>query len=64
MDKKKKEKIINLCKEIASDAEQDITEFEGKPFNGKTVSVLFGNQAAAISALANLIEAIVTDKED
>ncbi len=54
-----KNKIMRVCKEIASDMENDAKEFDGKPFNGKIVAEYFGNQGAAIAALANIIEALV-----
>ena len=51
-----------VLKEIASDMEADAKNFDGKPFNGKTVATYFGNQGAAISALAKIIETLLPDE--
>ena len=37
----------------------DAENFDGRPFNGKTVAEYFGNQGAAISALANIVKSIL-----
>ena len=34
----------------------DAKNFDGRPFNGKTVAEYFGNQGAAIAALADMIK--------
>ena len=39
----------------------DAKNFDGKPFNGKTVAEYFGNQGAAIVALANIVKSILAD---
>ena len=49
------EKQIKVLGMIAKDMEDDVREFEGKPFTGKNVSEFFGKQAAAIQALANIM---------
>ncbi len=54
---------IKVCKTIDSDMETDARDFDGKPFNGKVVAEYFGNQGAAISALANLIERLLKEIE-
>jgi len=46
---------------IAKDMEDDARNFDGRPFNGKTVAEYFGNQGAAIAALANILKSILTD---
>ena len=48
-----------VCREIAKDMEADMNEFEGKPFIGSNVATMFGRQAAAIAALALLIEKLL-----
>lgn len=53
------EKKIKILETIAADMEQDAKDFDGKPFNGKTVAEYFGNQGAAIAALANIIKSIL-----
>lgn len=41
---------------IADDMRNDAIHFDGQPFTGKTVAEYFGNQGAAIAALANLMK--------
>lgn len=52
MDDNKKIKVLEM---IADDMKNDAVKFDGQPFNGKTVATYFGNQGAAIAALANII---------
>ena len=47
-----KERISEVMQMVADDMEADVKAFEGKPFNGRTVAEFFGNQAAAIRAVA------------
>ena len=54
-----KEKLINTLEMIARDMKNDASNFDGKPFTGKTVAEYFGYQGAAIAALANIIKAII-----
>ena len=56
MSKKKEIEVLGI---IADDMKNDAKEFDGKPFNGKTVATYFGNQGAAIAALANIIKSIL-----
>ena len=44
---------------IAEDMKNDAKNFDGRPFNGKIVAEYFGNQGAAIAALANIIKSIL-----
>ena len=46
---------------IAEDMEKDAANFDGRPFDGKTVAEYFGNHGAAIAALADIMRAILTD---
>ncbi|MCP4651095.1 MAG: hypothetical protein GY853_13590 [PVC group bacterium] len=55
------DKRIKVLKMIAVDMKNDAKKFDGRPFNGKTVAEYFGNQGAAISALAKIIESILND---
>lgn len=50
--------LIRVCECVALDMENDAKEFDGKPFDGKTVATYFGNQGAAIAALADVIKEI------
>ncbi len=56
-----KEKQIKLLEKIAKDMENDAKEFDGRPFNGRTVGEYFGNHGAAIAALAKIIKATLED---
>jgi len=53
---------IPICEMIAEDAKNDATNFDGKPFNGKTVAEYFGNHGAAIASLADLIKSLIEEK--
>ena len=57
-------KQIKILKMIASDMEEDAKNFDGQPFNGKTVAEYFGNQGAAIAALARIVETALIEKEN
>ena len=52
-------KSINTLKLIAEDMKRDAKEFDGKPFNGKTVAAYFGYQGAAIAALAKTLKLVI-----
>ena len=58
-------KRIKVLEMIAADMKNDAKNLDGCPFNGKTVGGYFGNQGAAISALANIMKSILeqTKKE-
>lgn len=49
-----------VCRLIVDDMANDAKNFEGQPFTGKTVAAYFGNQGAAIAALANIVEKILS----
>ena len=53
-----------VLKMIAEDMRNDAKNFDGKPFNGKTVATYFGHQGAAIASLANIMESIINEMED
>ena len=61
MDEAKLSKRIKVMQIISEDMEKDAKDFNGKPFNGKTVGEYFGNQGAAIAALADNIKRILED---
>ena len=54
-------KLIKTLGMIATDMKNDAKNFDGKPFNGRTVAEYFGNQGAAISALARIVASIVKE---
>lgn len=62
MDATKIKKCRDVLSEIAKDMENDAAEFDGKPFNGRTVATYFGNQGAAIAALANIIITLLPEQ--
>ena len=51
-----KEKMIKILEMISADMKSDAENFDGRPFNGKTVAEYFGNQGAAIAALADIVK--------
>ena len=48
-------KMIEVLKMVADDVRNDATDFDGKPFTGKTVGEYMGNHGAAIAAVANVL---------
>lgn len=56
-----KQKIIGVMKMVAEDVKNDATNFEGKPFTGKTMAEYMGNHGAAIAAVANAIKELLND---
>jgi len=57
----KKDKAIKILETIAEDMKNDAADFDGKPFTGRIVAEYFGNQGAAIAALANIIKSTLID---
>jgi hypothetical protein len=62
MEKEKIDKIIKVMDMVSEDMSNDAKNFEGKEFNGRNVAVYFGNQGAAISAVARALKSILEDK--
>ena len=62
MKQDKLKKSIEILEMIQKDMENDAKEFDGKPFDGKTVAEYFGNQGAAIAALARIVASIVKEE--
>ena len=50
-----------ILKMIADDMEKDAEDFDGKPFNGKTVATYFGYQEAAIASLARIMQTMIDE---
>ncbi len=48
---------------IAEDMKNDAKDLDGQPFNGRTVAEYFGRQGAAIAALAQIIETMLSNKK-
>jgi len=55
-----KKEILNA---IAQDMEDDAKNFEGQPFTGRIVAAYFGNQGAAIAALAKIMKELLPKEE-
>lgn len=54
-----KEKQMKILDMIAEDMKNDAKNFDGKPFNGRTIAEYFGNQGAAIAALAKILKEVI-----
>ena len=52
----KEAKMLEVLEMVKTDMKADAEHFDGQPFDGKTVAKYFGNQGAAIAALANIIK--------
>lgn len=50
---------IKVLEAIALDVKNDAENFDGQPFNGKTVAEYFGNHGAAIDALSRIMVSIL-----
>lgn len=57
-----KDKMIGVLKLVQEDVENDAKNFDGKPFNGRTVAEYFGNHGAAIQAIAKILQAILKEQ--
>ncbi len=58
-----KERVIEVLKMIIEDQKNDAKHFEGQPFNGRTVAEYFGNQGAAIAALADIVRELIEEEK-
>ena len=59
MTKAEGDRAVVICQTVAENMKEDAQRFDGRPFNGQTVAQYFGNQGAAISALANVLRALL-----
>jgi hypothetical protein len=48
--------IISVMRLVQGDARREVTENDGKPFDGRTVGTQFGNVAGEIVAIARAVE--------
>ena len=53
----------NVLEMIARDMKNDAKEFDGRPFNGRTVAEYLGNLGAAIAALADIVKSLLEEKD-
>ena len=61
--REKDAKRSEVLEMISTDMQNDAAAFDGHPFDGKTIAEYFGNQGAAISALAKIIKSILEQIE-
>ena len=54
---------IEVLEMVAADMKNDAANFDGRPFNGRTVAEYFGNQGAAIATLANIVQSILEENK-
>jgi len=57
-------KVIAILTMIRADLKSDLNWAEGRELTGKTVATMFGRQAAAIDAIANILTGILKGEED
>ena len=55
--------VSEVLDKIAKDMEDDATNFDGRPFDGRTVAQYFGYQAAAISVLDKYLKEHIEKEE-
>jgi len=63
MTRERLDRMLYVLDEMQKDVEQDVRAFEGRPFNGRTVSEYFGNQAACIATLAKMMRTVLEETE-
>lgn len=54
---------IKVLEMIAKDMKEDAKNFDGQPFDGKTVATYFGYHGAAIASLADIIKSILKERK-
>ena len=59
MNEEKRKKMIEVMAMVMDDVEKDATDFDGKPFTGKTMAEYMGNHGAAIKAIASAVKNIL-----
>jgi len=59
-----KSRIREVLAEIKADMEADAKNFDGQPFIGRTVAQYFGNQGAAIAALATILDEVIRERHE
>lgn len=57
-------RLKEICDQVAEDVKNDAANFDGKPFNGKTVAEYLGYHGAAIAALANVLKTMIEHTEN
>ncbi len=54
---------IKVLEMVIRDVEKDAKEFDGKPFNGRTVAQYFGYHGAAIVAVTKILKKLIEQEE-
>ena len=62
MDEEKRLNMIKICGRIAQDVENDASDFDGKPFTGKTMAEYMGNHGAAIQGLSRILAEVLKER--
>jgi len=57
-------KILEVLNMIIADCSQDVKDFDGREFNGKTLGELHGILEAKIEALANIVKKLAEKVEE
>ena len=63
MEQQLKDRLLKICEDVSTDVKNDATDFDGKPFTGKTMGEYMGYHGAAISALADVLKEILNDNK-
>lgn len=64
MDEKRRQKRLEVARQIAIDAEQDAIKLDGRPFNGKEVAESMGEILAQVHALSNIVVSMLEEQEN
>lgn len=60
----KDDRRIEVLEMIATDMKNDAKNLDGQPFNGKSIGKCFGQQGAAITALAVIVKSILEQTKE
>jgi hypothetical protein len=52
---------LEVLEMIIDDMENDVKEFDGAPFNGRTLATIHGNLCATIQVLAKILKAHIEE---
>lgn len=55
------EKILKALEMISNNQAEDAKNFDGQPFNGRTVATYLGYLGAAIASLADILAVVVKE---
>lgn len=60
----KEKDMVRILKLISADCETDAREFDGKPFNGKTLGELHGILEAKIAAVTDILRKYIEENSN